>query len=347
MLSIERSVADIDSAVGRLDNILMSVYVLVVILIIAVALEAQLATLITAAGTFVLGLSWLIGGSLAEVLTSIIFLFIKHPFDVGDRVDLPAGSFTVKEINLLSTIFLDSNGTLVQAPNLVLSTLFIKNIRRSPQMSEPFTFDVAYDTTFEQIEDLRKKMLNFVTENGRDYQPSFDISVSDIPDQMKMVLSANIMYKSNWQQGAIKARRRNKWVCALKTFLADAHVYGPGGNPNAAAGPTQYTLVPWEQVKHEQDVQAPSMPQPAPVMPAGGWNLANESATGTMGADVFGEGSQLRMRNPYHEPADAAPAPVSGLPSSSSSRPPAMPMPGAVSSSTDATMAEEIEMRAR
>jgi small-conductance mechanosensitive channel len=69
-----------------------------------------------------IGLSWLIGGSLQEVLTSIIFLFVKHPFDVGDRINLKDGNFTVKEIRLLSTIFLDGNGTLVQAPNTVLNS---------------------------------------------------------------------------------------------------------------------------------------------------------------------------------------------------------------------------------
>lgn len=37
-LSIENSMQDLDSAVGRLDNILMSVYVVVALLIIAVAL---------------------------------------------------------------------------------------------------------------------------------------------------------------------------------------------------------------------------------------------------------------------------------------------------------------------
>ena len=67
------------------------------------------------------GLSWLIGGSLAEVLTSIIFLFIKHPFDVGDRVTVSKDTYTVKEIRLLGTIFLDSNACLVQAPNTVLN----------------------------------------------------------------------------------------------------------------------------------------------------------------------------------------------------------------------------------
>ena len=105
--------------------------------------EAQLVTLITGAGTLILGtwrraslqpsirtdasprptgLSWLIGSSLAEVLTSIIFLFVKHPYDVGDRVQIDKEQYTVKEIRLLSTILLDSRSCYVQAPNTVLST---------------------------------------------------------------------------------------------------------------------------------------------------------------------------------------------------------------------------------
>lgn len=71
------------------------------------------------------GLSWLIGSSLHDILTSIIFLFVRHPFDVGDRIDLGAanGSFTVKEIRLLSTILLSGSGTYVQVSNNVLATL--------------------------------------------------------------------------------------------------------------------------------------------------------------------------------------------------------------------------------
>jgi small-conductance mechanosensitive channel len=71
------------------------------------------------------GLSWLIGGTLQEVLQSIIFLFVKHPFDVGDSIVLIKESYTVKEIRLLSTVLLNSNGTMVQAPNNVLNTMVI------------------------------------------------------------------------------------------------------------------------------------------------------------------------------------------------------------------------------
>ncbi len=118
------------------------------------------------------GLSWLIGGSLQEVLTSIIFLFIKHPFDVGDRVMIATQTYTVKEIRLLSTVFLDSNNGVVQAPNSQLNTLvrlnksvlgthglfmayvqFIQNMRRSPQVCATILrsllpFRVAYHIAF-------------------------------------------------------------------------------------------------------------------------------------------------------------------------------------------------------
>lgn len=44
-------------------------------------------------------------------------------------------------------------------------------------MSETFLFDVAYSTTFEDLERLRDKMLEFVQSERRDFQPSFDVTV--------------------------------------------------------------------------------------------------------------------------------------------------------------------------
>jgi small-conductance mechanosensitive channel len=44
-------------------------------------------------------------------------------------------------------------------------------------MSETFTFDVGYSTTFEDLERLREKMLEFVTKERRDYDTVFDVKV--------------------------------------------------------------------------------------------------------------------------------------------------------------------------
>lgn len=300
-LSIENSMRDLDSAVGRLDNILMSVYVIIAVLIIAVGLQASLATLVTGAGTLILGLSWLIGGSLQEVLTSIIFLFIKHPFDVGDRVVLKGDTYTVKEIRLLSTVFLDSDSGLVQAPNSQLNTLFIQNVRRSPQMSETFTFYVSYSTTFEDLERLRERMLEFVTQERRDYETVFDVKVKDFPDQAKMTLSADIKYKSNGQQAALKAKRRNKWICALKTILGELKIYGPSGDPNPPPSVSRYAKVPWDIIEAE-DRKAAIEKQSLPVEDqpfSKDWKLDDKNAALLDSADgVFGESAELHLTNP-------------------------------------------------
>ncbi|KAF8629659.1 hypothetical protein AX17_005598 [Amanita inopinata Kibby_2008] len=300
-LSLENSMRDLDSAVGRLDNILMSVYVIVAIIVLAIALEAQLATLVTGAGTLVLGLSWLIGGSLQEVLSSIIFLFVKHPYDVGDRVQITKEFYTVKEIRLLSSVFIDSNSALVQAPHSILNTLWIQNVRRSQQMSETFTFDVAYSTTFDDLEKLRDRMLQFLTAERRDYQPIFDVSVKDFPDQEKMTLTADIKYKNNWQQSALKAKRRNKWICALKTALAEVKIFGPKGDPDAPPSTTWYTKVPWELIEAEDQKagEKSGRMSPKPFSPPGGWRLADKNAALLDSADdVFGESKELHMTAP-------------------------------------------------
>ncbi|KLO14295.1 hypothetical protein SCHPADRAFT_939706 [Schizopora paradoxa] len=222
---------DVKSAVGRLNAIFMILYVVIVILVIAVCLEAQALTLVTGAGAFMLGLSWLIGGPIQEVITSIIFLFIKHPYDDGDRVCIEEEIYLVREIRLLSTIFMNKNGCLVQAPNSILSTKFIENVRRSKQMSERFEFEVAYTTTTKQVSDLQERMQEFVLKKNRDFLPNVYISVQDIPEQENLVLAADIRYKSNWQHTDVKVRRRNEWIGALKQAMADLEIFGPKGKP--------------------------------------------------------------------------------------------------------------------
>ena len=126
-LSLESSMRDIDLAVGRLDNILMSVYTIVVDIVFAVVLDTAVSALLSGAAIFVLALSWLIGASAQEVLSSIIFLFAKHMYDVGDRIEIDGQLYTVKEIRLCVTIpFLYSSMPLMEYIGLALSSLILE-----------------------------------------------------------------------------------------------------------------------------------------------------------------------------------------------------------------------------
>jgi len=186
-------------------------------------------------------------------------------------------------------------------------------------MSESFTFDVNYSTSFEEVELLRQRMLQFVTTERRDYQPVFDVVVVDFPDQGKMTLQADIKYKSNGQQGALKAKRRNKWLCALKATLADLGIYGPSGNPHAEPGTQLYTEVPWHEIQAEtqkaKNTQGKAAEAPAP---AGGWRLSGQNAV-LLDDDVFGDPDELHMTSPKAAAPGTMPIP-SYLPPSSSAR---------------------------
>ncbi|KAG8890399.1 hypothetical protein FRB98_008974 [Tulasnella sp. 332] len=349
--SLTASMRDIDSAVGRLDNVLMSLYVIVAGLIMAVSLDASFTNVLTGAGTLVLGLSWLIGGSAAEVLSSIIFLFIKHPYDIGDTVDISDTTYTVKEMRLLSTILVDSSGVFTQAPHSSLTSLFIRNHRRSGPESEPFEFDVEYDTTFEKIEDLRAKMLAFVESRRRDFQPTFDVSVKDIPDQEKMTLGATIKYKSNNHFSSLKAKRRNQWVCALKNSLLEVGIYGPAGNPTKPpVVPKQYTLVPWEEAKpHKMNMPMPDHNvNREPLIPRTDYDLTDRNAILKDNQDdVFDENSEMNMTIPRQPTSRTRPSRPTIIPPSSigSGAAAGSPVVRARPSRSNTKQTEEFEMR--
>ncbi|KAN0066543.1 hypothetical protein ACQY0O_000637 [Thecaphora frezii] len=243
-LSLQASMRDVDSAVGRLDSIFMSVFVLIAAVIIAALLSVKFSTLVTSFGTVILGLSWLIGSTAQETLAAILFLFVKHPYDVGDRVDIGDDSFIVKEMRLLTTVFKTTNGKSVMISHAQLATKPIVNLRRSGPIEETFKFEVSFDTSFQQIELLRSRMVHWLSGEKRDFLPGLDINVIDFQDQTSMMLSTGIRYKSNWQQGGLKAERRNRWLCQFKVLLAECKIYGPKGDP-AATTVQHYTQVPW------------------------------------------------------------------------------------------------------
>jgi len=74
---------------------------------VAVFQSSFIATL-TTAGTTLLSLSFVFAVTTQEFLGSCIFLFVKHPYDVGDRVDITGPEkeqLIVEKISLLYTVF--------------------------------------------------------------------------------------------------------------------------------------------------------------------------------------------------------------------------------------------------
>ena len=233
--AITASLKDLDSVVSKLDDVFMFAVAIITLLVFVSIISASASTAITSLGSTVLALSWLFSATAQEFLQSIIFVFVKHPFDVGDRVtiygntgsQMKGDDYFVKEISLLFTEFKKMEGHVVQAPNSYLNTLFILNQRRSGGLAEAVPVTVKFGTTLEQIETLRNRLLEFVTAENREYQKNILTELTTIYEAYSITLNVIFFYKSNWQNELLRLQRRNKFICAMMVTMQELGMEGP------------------------------------------------------------------------------------------------------------------------
>lgn len=229
--ALNHSMHDVDQAIGVLDNLLFGVAFIIGILVFISFVTTGFGTVIAAGATSLLSLSFVFSTTCQEVLGSCIFLFVKHPFDIGDRVDVSDKDYIVERISLLFTVFRSINDhRLTQVPNNILNSLWVDNLTRANAMHERLTVPVAFDTSFAEIEALRDEMEIFVRDkdNSRDFQPDFNIEVTGVGDLDKLELRVDIRHKSNWSNETVRASRRSKFMCALVLAMRKLKIRAPG-----------------------------------------------------------------------------------------------------------------------
>lgn len=233
--AITASLKDLDSVVSKLDGVFLFLVAVVTILVFISLISTSAAGVLTSAGSTVLALSWLFSATAQEFLQSCIFVFVKHPFDVGDRVtiygntgsQMKGDDYFVKEISLLYTEFKKMEGHVVQAPNTYLNTLFILNQRRSGGLAEAVPVTVKFGTTLDQIDELRRRLLEFVGSENREYQKNILTELTTIYEAYSITLNVVFFYKSNWQNELLRLQRRNKFICAMMVTMNELGIEGP------------------------------------------------------------------------------------------------------------------------
>jgi small-conductance mechanosensitive channel len=108
--AITASLKDLDSVVSKLDGVLIFIVFIIVIIVFVSIISTSASGVLTGLGSSLLGLSWLLAATAQEFLQSCIFVFVKHPFDVGDRItvygntgsSLKGDDYFVKKISLVS-----------------------------------------------------------------------------------------------------------------------------------------------------------------------------------------------------------------------------------------------------
>ncbi|KAJ4406047.1 hypothetical protein N0V85_004578 [Neurospora sp. IMI 360204] len=284
--AIAASLKDLDSVIKKLDKVFMFIIIVIVIIVFISVISNSAAAALTSTGTVILGLSWLLQATAQEFLQSILFVFVKHPFDVGDRVTIYGNTgslmrgddYYVLEVSLLYTEFKKMEGHVVQAPNSILNTLFILNQRRSQGLADPVNLTLRFGTTETQIEELKARMLDFCIKNQRDYAPRIISEVKTIDEVYSINMNIIFFHKSNFQNELLRLTRHNKFAVELMHQIDDMGIQGPrlmapGGRQNM---PMYWSQVPGgdsqpgqpgqpgQQPPLQQQVPPPPVSSPSP-----------------------------------------------------------------------------------
>ncbi|GMY36393.1 mechanosensitive ion channel protein 10-like [Fagus crenata] len=181
-------------------NRLVSMIVLVVDIIVCLILMGFLTTqILVFISSQLLLVVFMFGNTAKTAFEAIIFVFVMHPFDVGDRCVVDGVQMIVEEMNILTTVFLRYDNEKIFYPNSVLSTKPISNFYRSPEMSDSVEFAVDVATSTESIGALKARIKTYLESKPQHWRPGHNVLVKEIEDVNKMKMGLYVTHTINFQ----------------------------------------------------------------------------------------------------------------------------------------------------
>lgn len=251
--TLRKSMKDSNIALRKLDYLFkfISVIFITVAVLTIFDLNQYLSTVYVAFSSIWVGAMFAVSGTITSLVQSLIFLFITHPFDVGDRIEIDGQAYLVKDFGLTNVTMKKPNGEEIYAPTSELTSKFINNIRRSSPLVQIFNIAVnSKNTTAEQIHALQERLQKFVEKENRHFQGRCVVSATDILDELRMNLAILVQHKNNGQD-AIRVRQRNDlFITEIKKSIKELNLQLP--NPSML----------YINIANEEDTMLPYESQP-------------------------------------------------------------------------------------
>ncbi|KAK1394844.1 Mechanosensitive ion channel protein [Heracleum sosnowskyi] len=238
---------DTKTAVNKLHqmvNVLVGVVIFIICILILGLASSQF---LLAVSSQVVVVTFIFGNFCKTVFEAIIFLFVIHPFDVGDRCEIGGIQMIVEEMNILTTVFLRYDNQKIIYPNSTLSTIPIHNYYRSPDMDDAIEFYIHIATPMEKINLMKQKILSYI-ENKKDYwYPNAILIVRDMDQLNRIKMNLWPTHKMNHQNMIERHNRRSLLVEEILKIVKELGI--------------EYQLYPLDiNIKNMSDVNFTRMP---------------------------------------------------------------------------------------
>ncbi|KAK2974309.1 hypothetical protein RJ640_026870 [Escallonia rubra] len=199
---------DTKTAVNKLHqmvNVLVGIIILVICLVILGIASSKVLLFISSQ---IVVVAFVFGNTCKTIFEALIFLFVMHPFDVGDRCEIDGVQMIVEEMNILTTVFLRFDNQKIMYPNSTLATKPISNYYRSPDMGDSVDFSVHIATPAEKIAIIRQRIISFVDSKKDHWYSSPTIVLMNLEDLNRLKFAVWLRHRINHQDMGTKWSRR-------------------------------------------------------------------------------------------------------------------------------------------
>ncbi|KAI3724544.1 hypothetical protein L2E82_36325 [Cichorium intybus] len=202
------SLNDTKTAVNKLHQMLTVFVGLIIIVIWLLILKVATTHFLVFLSSQLLLVAFVFGNTCKTTFEAIIFLFVMHPFDVGDRCEVDGVQMIVEEMNILTTVFLRYDNLKIVYPNTILATKPIANYYRSPDMGDAVEFCVHVSTPVEKIALMKERITSYIEKKSDHWYPAPLIVLRDIEDMNRLKISIWLSHRINFQDMGERWERR-------------------------------------------------------------------------------------------------------------------------------------------
>lgn len=207
--------------------------------------------------SIILAFAFVFGNSIRNVFESVVFLFVVHPFDVGDALMVTDPSdpvpgaqyYTVEEIMLLNTKVKRWDGAIIYFPNIVLDSNPLVNLSRSSNKWESFKLWCDIGTPAISFDVLRERIKVYLDAEA-EFSGEFTAIVLAAGDPMKIQLGIFFEFSFNGADLGRTWKARHGFyalLCAALTELKIGYTMptfvGSAGDHSQAHVPLQEEAV--------------------------------------------------------------------------------------------------------
>lgn len=191
------SLEDSGSIMGTLHLILVILIQVACIFLYLLVWHVDIVRVWVTLSSVILAFTFVLGASIRRAYENVMFLFVVHPFDVGDRLLIDGQIHTVYKIKLSTTVFEQGDGTKVWYPNDKLAMVPILNQTRAECARESFEFAMDLDTPVTTFEAVQKAAEEYIGRHGRDFDGRCTCVTTATMDPLKLRLAISVTYSFN------------------------------------------------------------------------------------------------------------------------------------------------------